>query len=30
EDDEAEEMEGIENEIMLALGFDDPYIAEKA
>ncbi|MDI7688857.1 rRNA maturation RNase YbeY [Cronobacter malonaticus] len=30
EDDEAEEMEGIETEIMLALGFDDPYIAEKA
>ncbi|ELQ6223845.1 rRNA maturation RNase YbeY [Cronobacter turicensis] len=29
-DDEAEEMEGIETEIMLALGFDDPYIAEKA
>ncbi|AGE87108.1 rRNA maturation RNase YbeY [Cronobacter sakazakii] len=30
EDDEAEEMEGIETEIMLALRFDDPYIAEKA
>jgi probable rRNA maturation factor len=29
EDDEAEEMEGIETEIMLALGFADPYIAEK-
>ncbi|WP_428945549.1 rRNA maturation RNase YbeY [Pantoea sp. FN060301] len=30
EDDEAEEMEGIETEIMLALGYDDPYISEKA
>ena len=30
EDDEAEEMEGLETEIMLALGYDDPYIAEKA
>ncbi|CAH6635330.1 MULTISPECIES: rRNA maturation RNase YbeY [Pseudocitrobacter] len=29
EDDEAEEMEGIETEIMLALGYEDPYIAEK-
>lgn len=29
EDEDAEEMEGIETEIMLALGFDDPYIAEK-
>ena len=29
EDSEAEEMEGIETEIMLALGFADPYIAEK-
>ncbi|PSN09462.1 rRNA maturation RNase YbeY [Siccibacter turicensis] len=29
EDNEAEEMEGIETEIMLALGFADPYIAEK-
>ncbi|CAK9885738.1 MAG: Endoribonuclease YbeY [Candidatus Erwinia impunctatus] len=30
EDDEAEEMEAIETEIMLALGYDDPYISEKA
>ncbi|AXF75225.1 rRNA maturation RNase YbeY [Erwinia tracheiphila] len=30
EDDEAEEMESIETEIMLALGYDDPYISEKA
>ncbi|MER1976873.1 rRNA maturation RNase YbeY [Pseudocitrobacter faecalis] len=29
QDDEAEEMEGIETEIMLALGYEDPYIAEK-
>ena len=29
EEDEAEEMEGIETEIMLALGYEDPYIAEK-
>ncbi|BDH46683.1 endoribonuclease YbeY [Salmonella enterica subsp. enterica serovar Choleraesuis] len=29
EDDEAEEMEALETEIMLALGYDDPYIAEK-
>ncbi|AGB79125.1 MULTISPECIES: rRNA maturation RNase YbeY [Pseudocitrobacter] len=29
EDEEAEEMEGIETEIMLALGYEDPYIAEK-
>lgn len=29
EDNEAEEMESIETEIMLALGFADPYIAEK-
>lgn len=29
EDDEAEEMEGIETEIMLALGYADPYISEK-
>ncbi|MEM6050796.1 rRNA maturation RNase YbeY [Erwinia sp. P7711] len=29
EDDEAEEMESIETEIMLALGYDDPYISEK-
>lgn len=29
EDDEAEEMEGIETEIMLALGYPDPYISEK-
>ena len=27
--DEAEEMEAIETEIMLALGYEDPYIAEK-
>lgn len=30
EDDEAEEMEALETEIMLALGYADPYIAEKA
>lgn len=29
EDEEAEEMEGIETEIMLALGYPDPYISEK-
>ena len=29
DDDEAEEMEGLETEIMLALGFSDPYISEK-
>jgi len=29
EDAEAEEMESIEIEIMLALGYDDPYISEK-
>lgn len=29
EDEEAEEMEGIETEIMLALGYEDPYISEK-
>lgn len=29
EDDEACEMESIETEIMLALGYDDPYISEK-
>ena len=29
EDDEAEEMEGIETEIMLALGYPVPYISEK-
>ncbi len=29
EDDEAEEMEGLETEIMLALGYPDPYISEK-
>lgn len=29
EDDEAEEMESLETEIMLGLGFTDPYIAEK-
>lgn len=28
-DDEAEEMESLETEIMLSLGFDDPYISEK-
>ncbi|HCH02712.1 MAG TPA: rRNA maturation RNase YbeY [Vibrio sp.] len=30
EDEEAEEMESIETEIMQKLGFDDPYISEKA
>jgi len=29
EDDEADEMEGLETEIMLALGYPDPYISEK-
>lgn len=29
EDDEAEEMESLETEIMLALGYADPYISEK-
>ncbi|OEF26268.1 rRNA maturation RNase YbeY [Vibrio rumoiensis] len=29
EDEEADEMEGIETEIMQKLGFDDPYISEK-
>jgi probable rRNA maturation factor len=29
EDEEAEEMESLETEIMLALGYADPYIAEK-
>ena len=28
-DEEAEEMDGLESEIMLALGYEDPYIAEK-
>lgn len=30
QDDEAEEMEALETEIMLSMGFEDPYIAEKA
>ncbi|TNH06680.1 rRNA maturation RNase YbeY [Testudinibacter sp. TR-2022] len=30
EDGEAEEMESLESEIMQALGFDDPYLSEKA
>ncbi|MFZ7214468.1 rRNA maturation RNase YbeY [[Pasteurella] aerogenes] len=30
EDAEAEEMESLEAEIMLGLGFEDPYLAEKA
>ncbi|GAB1440001.1 rRNA maturation RNase YbeY [Providencia sp.] len=30
EDDEAEEMEGLETEILAELGYDDPYLAEKA
>lgn len=30
EDAEAEEMESLETEIMLGLGFEDPYLAEKA
>ncbi|VDY44254.1 metal-binding heat shock protein [Salmonella enterica subsp. enterica serovar Daytona] len=29
DDDEAEEMESLETEIMLAMGYEDPYIAEK-
>ncbi|QKJ86373.1 rRNA maturation RNase YbeY [Paramixta manurensis] len=29
DDDEAEEMEALETEIMLALGYSDPYISEK-
>ncbi len=29
EDSEAEEMESLETEIMLALGYPDPYISEK-
>lgn len=29
DDDEAEEMEGLETQIMQSLGFDDPYLAEK-
>ncbi|MBS9433773.1 rRNA maturation RNase YbeY [Photorhabdus hainanensis] len=29
EDDEAEEMESLETEIMQALGYTDPYLAEK-
>ncbi|MEN4788015.1 rRNA maturation RNase YbeY [Pantoea agglomerans] len=29
EDDEADEMEGLETEIMLALEYPDPYISEK-
>ena len=29
DDDEAEEMEALETEIMLALGYPDPYISEK-
>lgn len=29
EDEEAEEMESLETEIMLALGYADPYISEK-
>ncbi|MCC8457380.1 rRNA maturation RNase YbeY [Photorhabdus aegyptia] len=29
EDDEAEEMESLETEIMQALGYADPYLAEK-
>ncbi len=28
-DDEAEEMEGIETQIMQSMGFEDPYISEK-
>ncbi len=30
EDDEAEEMESLETELMQKLGFEDPYLAEKA
>ncbi|PJG82991.1 rRNA maturation RNase YbeY [Caviibacterium pharyngocola] len=29
DDEEAEEMESLETEIMLSLGFEDPYAAEK-
>ena len=29
EDDEAEEMESLENQIMTGLGFADPYLSEK-
>lgn len=29
EDDEAEEMEGLETEILAELGYEDPYLAEK-
>ena len=29
EEDEAEEMESLETEIMLAMGYTDPYLAEK-
>ncbi|PMH37478.1 rRNA maturation RNase YbeY [Vibrio sp. 10N.286.49.B3] len=29
EDEEAEEMESLETEIMLEMGYDDPYISEK-
>lgn len=29
EDEEAEEMEGLESEIMQKLGFEDPYLSEK-
>lgn len=29
EDDEAEEMEGIETELLAGLGYADPYAAEK-
>ncbi|EMI2317037.1 rRNA maturation RNase YbeY [Providencia rettgeri] len=30
EDDEAEEMESLETETLAELGYDDPYLAEKA
>ncbi len=30
EDDEAEEMESLETDLMQKLGFEDPYLAEKA
>jgi probable rRNA maturation factor len=30
EDDEAEEMEGLETELLVGLGYADPYAAEKA